>query len=218
MAKKIRVLIADDHPIVRRGVAEALGEQRDMVIEAEAGEAGEVLTLLKKNRVDVVILDITLPGRSGLDVLAELKKKNPKMPVLMLSMHPEDQFGLRVLRAGASGYMTKESVPEELVKAIRLLAKGERYISPTLAEKLARPSELSNGSLHESLSGREFQVLQEIARGQMIKEIAAEFQLSVKTVSTYRARILTKMRMNSNAELTIYALKNHLLTAAPFAN
>src|SRR4051812_47983959 len=138
MAKKIRVLIADDHPIVRRGVSEALSEQRDMGITAEAGDATEVLSLVKSNGVDVVILDITLPGRSGLDVLAELKKKSPKVPVLMLSMHPEDQFGLRVLRAGASGYMTKESVPGELVKAIRLLARGERYISPTLAEKLSR--------------------------------------------------------------------------------
>jgi DNA-binding NarL/FixJ family response regulator len=193
-----------------------LAEEPDMKVVSEANNAGELLKELERQDCDVLVLDISMPGRSGLDVLGEIKKRHSNIPVLILSMHPEDQFGIRVLRAGAAGYMTKESVPAELVSAIRRVSTGKRYVSPTLADRIA--SELESGGaekpLHENLSDREFQVLQAIASGKMIKEIASEFSLSIKTISTYRKRILDKMNMTNNAELIMFAMDNDLIGVA----
>jgi DNA-binding NarL/FixJ family response regulator len=178
----------------------------------EAGEAGQVLQQVRSHSWDLVILDVSMPGRSGLDVLSELKQLRPQLPVLVLSMYPEDQYGKRVLKAGAVGYMNKETAPEELVTAIRRVLAGGRYVSTTLAEKLA--SDLGGDAerpIHESLSNREFEVLRMIASGKTNSQMAEELHLSVTTVSTYRARLLEKMRMANNAELMHYALKNRLI-------
>jgi DNA-binding NarL/FixJ family response regulator len=208
----IRVLIADDHAILRSGLKEILGHELKDVVCGEAEDARQVLLQVQSGDWDLVMLDITMPGRSGLDVLKDIKAVRPKLPVLVLSMHPEDQYGKRVLKAGASGYMRKESAPDELIKAIRKVLAGGRYVSPALAEKLAvdlsddvgRPS-------HETLSDREFEVLRMIASGKTVGHIAEELHLSVTTVSTYRARILEKMDLNTTAELMHYALRNHLV-------
>jgi two-component system invasion response regulator UvrY len=208
----IRILIADDHTVVRRGVKEIVSEEPDMVVAGEAHTAQEVLELVRTQQWDVVVLDISMPGRSGLDVLKELKQERPHLPVLVLSMHPEDQYAVRVLKMGAAGYLTKGSTSEELVKAIRKVVTRGRYVSPSLAEKLAvdlasndeRPPQ-------ETLSTREYQVLCLIGSGKGVTEIAAELSLSVKTISMYRARILEKMNMKNNAELIFYAIQNRLV-------
>jgi two-component system invasion response regulator UvrY len=208
----IRVLIAGDHAILRRGLKEILIREFDDASCGEAAEAAQVLYQVRSYPWDLVILDVSMPGRSGLDVLSDLKQLRPELPVLVLSMYPEDQYGKRVLRAGAVGYMNKETAPEELFKAIRRVLAGGRYISTTLAEKLA--SDLSGDAgrpIHESLSNREFEVLRMIALGKTNSQIAEELHLSVTTVSTYRARILEKMRMANNAELMRYALQNRLI-------
>jgi two-component system invasion response regulator UvrY len=208
----IRILIADDHAIVRGGLKEILVRQLKDVVLGEAGDAQQALARLESGVWDLVILDITLPGRSGLDLLADLKLQKPELPVLVLSMHPEDQYGKRVLQAGASGYMNKEAAPEDLVKAIRKILSGGVYVSTALAEKLA--SDLSRGSgrpLHELLSVREFEVMRMLASGKGITQIAEELHLGVTTVSTYRARILEKMGMASTAELMRYAIDNRLV-------
>lgn len=208
----IKILVADDHPVVRRGLMQILSEERDMRVAGEANNAVEVLREIRARPWDVVILDIGMPGRSGLDVLAEVKRERPHLPVLILSMHSEDQFGVRVLRAGAAGYMTKESVPAELVKAIRNVFAGKKYISPALAQRLTYEMEASGEQpLHETLSDREFQVMHMIASGKMLKQIAGDLSLSIKTVSTYRTRVLKKMQMKTNAELTIFAMDNQLV-------
>jgi two-component system invasion response regulator UvrY len=208
----IRILIADDHPIVRQGLKQILTEEPDVVVVGEAQNSQELLELVRKQDWDIVILDITMPGRGGIDVLKELKHERPKLPVLMLSVHPEDQYAVRALKAHASGYMTKDSAPEELVKAIRKILRGGKYISSTLAEKLAFDLETETEKpLHETLSDREHQVLLMIASGKTVSEIAEELSLSVKTIDTYRARILEKMKMKTNAELTHYAIKNKLV-------
>ena len=208
----MKVLIADDHAIVRRGLKLILSEEFSRVVFGEARNGQEVLDQVWKQDWDIVVLDITMPGRSGLEVLKELKQLRPKLPVLILSMHSEDQFGMRVLKAGAAGYMTKENVPEELVKAIKKVIAGGKYISPALAEQLAFHLEEDTGRpLHEKLSDREYQVMRMIASGQTVKEIAVELVLSMKTISTYRTRILEKMKMKSSAELTHYAVKNKLV-------
>jgi two-component system invasion response regulator UvrY len=208
----IQILIVDDHAILRRGLQEILEREFRDVSIGGAGTAEEALTQLDSENWDLVILDITMPGRSGVDVLRTLKAWRPKLPVLVLSMHPEDQYGKRVLKAGASGYMNKESAPEELIKAVRKLLSGGRYVSPTLAETLAvdlgrddeRPA-------HERLSDREFEVLRKMASGKTIGQIARELHLSVPTVSTYRARILEKMGLSNTAELIRYALNHRLV-------
>jgi two-component system invasion response regulator UvrY len=208
----IRVLIADDHPVVRRGLKRILEDETDIEVVGEAWNGQEALDLISKEKCDVVILDIEMPGRSGLDVLKDLKQYRPKLPVLVLSIHPEEQFAVRVLRAGAVGYLSKESAPEELVKAVRRVYGGGRYISASVAEKLA--SDLSLGSrraLHETLSNREFEVLRMIASGKTVSQIAKELSFSVKTISTYRGRILKKMGMKTNAELTRYAIENKIV-------
>jgi len=208
----IQILIVDDHAILRRGLKEILEREFRDVSIGGAGTAEQALTLLDSDKWDLVILDITMPGRSGIDVLRQLKALRPKLPVLVLSMHPEDQYGKRVLKAGASGYMNKESAPEELIKAVRKLLSGGRYVSSTLAETLAvdlgRDDETP---AHERLSDREFEVLRKIASGKTVSQIAQELHLSVPTVSTYRARILEKMGMSNTAELIRYALSHHLV-------
>ncbi|MFZ0928415.1 MAG: response regulator transcription factor [Syntrophobacteraceae bacterium] len=208
----MKVLIADDHAIVRRGLKLILSEEFSRIIFGEARNGQEVLDHVWKQDWDIVVLDITMPGRSGLEVLRELKQLRPKLPVLILSMHSEDQFGMRVLKAGAAGYMTKENVPEELVKAIRKVLAGGKYISPGLAEQLAFNLEEDTGRPpHEKLSDREYQVMCMIASGRTVKEIAVELALSIKAISTYRTRILEKLKMKSSAELTYYAVKNKLV-------
>jgi DNA-binding NarL/FixJ family response regulator len=208
----IRILVADDHPIVRKGIRQILQREIPDLISAEAKDADEVLEVVRADRPDLVILDITMPGRSGLEVLADLKRLVPRMPILVLTMHSEDQFGKRVLKAGASGFMNKESAPEELVKAIHKLLSGGCYVSVGLAEKLAIGlSEKGDCAPHEALSDREFEVLRMIASGRTVSQIAQNLHLSVTTVSTYRGRILEKMRMTTSAELMRYALLNDLV-------
>ena len=208
----IKILIADDHAIVREGLKQILSESPDLVIVAEASTGQEVIDKVGKNDLDLVVLDISMPGRGGMDILKEVKSLKPKLPVLILSMYPEEQYAVRVLKSGASGYLTKESAPVELVKAIRQISQGKKYISPSLAEKLAVDLEVSSDKLpHETLSDREYQVMCMIASGKTLKEIADELSLSIKTISTYRSRILEKMNMRTNAELTHYAVKNRLV-------
>lgn len=208
----MKILIADDHAVVREGLKQILSESSEMVVTAEASSGPEVLEEIGKDDFDLVVLDIAMPGRGGLDILKEIKNKKPRLPVLILSMYPEEQYAVRVLKAGASGYMTKESAPHELVKAIQQISKGKKYVSPSLAEKLALDLEITTGRPpHESLSDREYQVMCMIASGKTLKEIAEQLSLSIKTISTYRSRILEKMNMKSNAELTHHAIKNRLV-------
>ena len=208
----IRVLIADDFPVLRRGLKEILMRELDGVTCGEAGNGEQVLDQIQSHDWDLLILDITMPGRGGLDVLRNLKALRPKLPVLVLSMHPENQYGKRVLKAGASGYMNKECAPEELMKAVGKLLGGGRYVSPALAETLALDLSRDDGRpAHETLSDREFEVLRKIASGKTVGQIAEELHLSVPTVSTYRARILEKMSLSTTAELMHYALSNHLV-------
>ncbi|MDO8539726.1 MAG: response regulator transcription factor [Opitutaceae bacterium] len=212
----MRILIADDHAVVRQGLKQILAAAFKRASFGEAATAQETLDLVWKQSWDVVILDLTMPGRSGLQVLTEIKRSYPKLPVLILSIHPEDQFAVRLLKAGAAGYMTKETAPEELVGAVRKAIAGGRYISPGLADKMA--SLLTNdtpGAPHESLSDREFLILNLIASGKSVSEIARELSLSVKTVSTYRGRVLEKMNLTNNAQLVHYAFQNRLVRERP---
>jgi len=208
----VKVLIADDHAVFRRGLRETLAEAFSRVTFGEAKTAQETLEHVRRQDWDLVILDISMPGKSGLDILDDLKRLRPKLPILLLSMHPEQQFARRALVAGAAGYLTKDSVTEELKEAVKKIVAGGRYVSATLAEKLA--VDLRQGAdtpLHELLSNREFQVLRMIASGKAVKDIAENLSLSVKTVSTYRARILEKTGMKTNAELIRYALQTQLV-------
>lgn len=209
----MRVLMVDDHAVMRRGLKEILEEQFDDLEVGEAATAAEALQNIHSQDWDVVVLDITMPGRSGLDVLRELKSARPKLPALVLSMHPEDQYAVRALKAGAAGYLTKEAAAEELVVAIKRVLTGKKYVSASLAANLASLLEAgSDGPVHETLSDREYQVLCMIALGRTVSEIAGALSLSVKTVSTYRARILSKMQMKTNAELMRYALEQGLVS------
>ena len=209
----IKILIADDHAIVRRGLKQIVSEQPDMIVGGEAENAREVLEMVRTNKWNVIVLDINMPGRSGLEVLKELKREQPKLPVLVLSVHPEEQYGIRVLKAGAAGYLTKDSAPDELVNAIRKVNRGGRYVSPSLAEALVLELGVeSDRPKHRALSDREYQVMTMIASGKTVGEIGEELSLSVKTISTYRARVLEKMKMRTNAELTHYAIQNQLLS------
>ena len=208
----ISILIADDHAILRRGLKEILADDLEGAVLDEAANAQELLAQVQSRAWDLIILDITMPGRSGLDLLRELQQLRPKLPVLVLSMHPENQYAKRVLRAGAAGYMNKETAPKELVKAVRKVLAGGRYVSAALAEKLAADLSADAARLpHERLSDREFEVLRMIASGKTASQIAEELHLSVTTVSTYRARILEKMSMTNNAELMRYAIDNRLV-------
>jgi DNA-binding NarL/FixJ family response regulator len=209
----IRALIADDHALVRRGIREVLEECGDIRVTGEASHAGEVLALLgKKVPCDVVVLDINLPGRSGLDLLEDLRRDRPRLPVLILTVYSEEQYALRALKSGAAGYLTKEAVPDRLVEAVRKVVAGGRYITPTLAERLASMVRGGfEGAPHDLLSEREFRVFRLLSAGKSVSEIAEAMTLSVKTVSTYRARALEKLGLKSNAELTQYAIRNGLL-------
>jgi len=211
--KEIRVLIVDDHAILRAGVREMLSDEADLRVVAEAGSAEEALQTLRNGTgVDVVVLDITLPGQSGIDLLKQLRRDRPDLAILVLSMHPERSFAVRLMRAGANGYVPKMIVPEELVKAVRAVGTGRRYITPIVAELLASDCAADEeGPLHNRLSERELQVFTRIARGISPAVMANELGLSVKTVSTYRARILEKMAMRSNAEIAAYAVRNQLV-------
>jgi two-component system invasion response regulator UvrY len=208
----IRVLIADDHDIVRKGMKQILSRTTDIEVAAEASTGQEALDKIWSDNFDLVILDISMPGRNGLEILKQIKSHRPKLPVLILSMYPEEQYAVRVLKAGASGYLTKESDKSELLDAIRRIAQGNKYITPSLAEKLASELEpLADKAPHERLSDREYHILCLIAKGKSSTEIADDLSLSVKTVSTHRARVLEKMNMKSNAELTHYAVHNKLV-------
>jgi DNA-binding NarL/FixJ family response regulator len=207
-----RILVADDHAVVRRGVIEIL---RDCVPGAAFGEAetgGRALELARAEKWDLAILDVSLPDQSGLEVLKQIRGFAPRLPVLILSMHPEEQFALRTLRAGASGYVTKKTAPQEIGEAVRRVLAGGRYVTPSIAERMAlEMAERIEKSPHERLSDREFQVFRRLALGKTVKEIASELSVSVQTVSTYRARILAKMGFRTNADLTEYAIRDHLL-------
>jgi DNA-binding NarL/FixJ family response regulator len=208
----LRILIADDHPLFRRGLKQIIAETPDMVVADEAADGREALSKAATGDYDVVLLDITMPFHSGVDVLSQLRNERPTLPVLMLSMHPEEQYAVRALRAGASGYVTKESAPEELVAAIRKVSGGGKYVSASLAERLAAIVQGDGEALpHETLSRRESQVMCLIASGKTVSEVARELALSVKTISTYRARILEKLNLRNNAELMRYAIKNQLV-------
>jgi two-component system, NarL family, invasion response regulator UvrY len=208
----MRILIADDHAVFRRGLRETLVEAFPRINFGEAKTAAETVELVRRHPWDIVILDISMPGKSGLDILDDVKRLRPGTPVLLLTMHPEQQYARRALKAGAAGYLTKDSVPDELKSAIKRIAAGGRYVSATLAEKLA--VDLRHGAdvpLHELLSDREFQVLRMLASGKTVREMAEDLSLSVKTVSTYRSRILEKTGMKTNAELIRYALEAQLV-------
>jgi len=208
----IRVLIADDHPIVREGLKQVIEKSPDMRVAGEAESGQEALDLVAREDWDVLILDFSMPGKSGLDVLRGVRSERPKLPVLVLSMHPEAELAPRLLKAGASGYLNKESAPKELVNAIRKLHDGGRYVSPALAEKLA--ADLAGGAdrpPHELLSDREYQVLLSIAAGKTAHDVAADLSISVKTVRTYRDRIMEKLALTNDVELTRYALEHRLV-------
>jgi DNA-binding NarL/FixJ family response regulator len=208
----MRILIADDHAVVRQGLKQILAVAFKRASFGEAGNSQQTLERVAKESWDVVILDLTMPGLSGLEVLKEIKRAHPRLPVLILSVHPEDQFAVRLLKAGAAGYMTKESAPEELVGAVGKAVGGGRYVSPGLAEKMASLLVQDvDAAPHESLSDREFLILRLIASGKSVSIIARELSLSVKTVSTYRGRLLEKMGLTNNAELVHYAFQNHLV-------
>jgi two-component system, NarL family, invasion response regulator UvrY len=208
----MRVLIVDDHPVVRRGLKEILGDEHKTLTLGEAENAQEALRLIRQQDWDIVVLDLSMPGQNGLEVLKDVRQLRPKLPVLVLTSYPEEQYAIRVLKSGARGYLTKENAPEHLISAVRKVTRGGYYVSPALAERLAftlnadqeRPP-------HESLSDREFQVLCLIASGKTVGQIANDLSLSVKTISTHRARLLKKMQMKTNAELTHYAIRNSLI-------
>ena len=199
----IRVLIVDDHTILRRGLSQIIAETEDMEVAGEADSGAQAIKLARAEPFDVVLLDISMPDRNGMDTLKQLKKEKPRLAVLMLSMHPEEHYAMRALKAGASGYLTKQSAPALLVTAIRQVASGRKYVSAELAEELARTvSDDNDRQRHETLSDREYETLRLMASGKTLTEIAAEMSLSVKTVSVYRARLLEKMQLKNNAELT----------------
>lgn len=208
----IRVLLADDHPMVRRGVAQLLGESGDVRVVGEAEDYPTTMRALRASEADVLVLDVDLPGKSGLEILKLARKEFPKLAVVLYSMHPEGDYGVRAIRAGASGYVSKAAPPGKLLEAIRTAADGRKYVTPELAQALAETvADPEDRPLHETLSDREFQTLRLIASGHRLADIAGVMALSPKTVSVYRARLLEKMHMKNNAELTHYALKNGLV-------
>ena len=211
--EKIRVLIADDHPVVRRGLRQLLEEAGDIVVGGEAGSAAETLDQVRQNRWDVLVLDLDLPDRSGLEVMRDVKLAQENLPILFLTVASEDQFAIRALRGGAAGYMTKKTAPEELVVAVRKVVAGGRYVTPAVAERIALHLDKDvQNPVHESLSHREYEVFQMLASGRTATQVAEALHLSVKTVSTYRSRVLEKMSLSTNAELTVYAVRNGIVS------
>ena len=207
----IRVLLVDDHQLVRRGLAQLVHDTPGMEVAGEAGDGEGALDVLRSTQPDVVVLDLSMPGRGGLDVLQELRTQSPGSRVIILTMYPEEQYAIRSFREGAAAYLTKASAPEELIQAIRTVAAGKRYITPSVADRLATWLEDGDQRLpHESLSSRELQVLMRIGAGKEVKEVAGELNLSIKTVSTYRSRILQKMNLATNAQLIRYAIQHRL--------
>lgn len=211
----IRIIVADDHPLLRAGLVSVLNASSDLRVVAEANNGGEVMRAIRDAAFDVLLLDVSMPGKSGLDLLRQLRKDHPRLPILIVSSHPEEQYAVRAIKAGASGYVTKQSAPEDLVTAVRTVANGRRYITPAMVEMLADHVERPDDAVpHESLSDREFQTMKMIAAGHSLTEIAEVLCISVKTVSVYRSRVLEKMRMKSNVELTRYVVE-HGLTDDP---
>jgi two-component system, NarL family, invasion response regulator UvrY len=208
----ISILIADDHALFREGLKQILARHKEIRVADEASNGSEALAHVMRGKYDLVLLDISMPGRGGLDILAEIRRERPDLPVLILSMHPEEQYAVRVIKAGAAGYLTKESAASDLIHAIKKVAAGGKYISPGVAERLADAIEHSHdGPSHLTLSNREFQVMKMLASGRTLKEIADELILSEKTITTYRSRILEKMQLRNNVELSRYAMKHGLL-------
>jgi two-component system invasion response regulator UvrY len=208
----IRVFIADDHAIVREGLKQILADSRDIIVAGEAENGLDAIRLFPKSRCNVMLLDISMPDKNGIEVLKQIKKEYPETQVLMLSMHREDQYAIRSLKAGAAGYLTKQAAPKELVVAIRQVAAGQKYVSAALAQALAAQVGDDHATpVHDTLSDREYQTLTLIASGKTVSDIALELSLSVKTVSEYRARLLVKMKLKNSAELTHYAIRNHLV-------
>lgn len=211
MKDKIKILIADDHPVVREGFKQIISKADDLIVAGEALSGFEVIEQVSKNKFDVVVLDLSMPGKDGLEVLKDLKSIMPGLPVLILSMHPEEQAALRTFKSGAAGYLNKESAPGELVNAIRKIHSGGKYVSPAMAEKLVNNLDKKEETPHEALSDREFQVFRLLASGMDADEIAEELFISVKTVRTYRDRILEKLNLKNNVEIAHYAIKNKLV-------
>jgi len=208
----IKVFVADDHAVVRRGIKQILADEDNIKVVGEASNGEDTLSQIHKTDADILILDITMPGKNGLDVLIQVKERKPALNVLILSMHPEEEVAIRAIKSGASGYLNKDSVPDELITAVKKIYKGGRYISSSLAESIAFSLEKdSSVPPHENLSDREFQVMCMLASGNTLKQISEELSLSVKTVSTYRKRVLEKLRMKTNVELTHYAIKHRLV-------
>jgi DNA-binding NarL/FixJ family response regulator len=206
-----RVLLADDHALFRAGVCALLADEGDFEVAGEAATAAETLRLAREEPFDILLLDISLPDRSGIDILRQLRAHRPELPILILSAFPEEQYALNLLRAGANGYLSKDAVPQQVVQAIRTLLQGRKYISPALAQLIAEDFEGDSRPPHAKLSEREFQVFCKLAAGKSVGDIASELHISNKTVSTYRARVLEKMRAQSNADLTYYAVKNGIV-------
>lgn len=208
----INILIADDHAVLRKGVMETIEDELGEVYFGEAQNGRQAIGQLQDKKWDIVLMDIQMEGRSGLEILADIRKASPRLPVLVLSMYPEAEFAVQALKRGAAGYLTKQSAPEELITAIKKILAGGRYVSPLLAERLALDLQRKTESLpHETLSTRELEVLRMVATGKSLKEIAADLSLSIKTIGTYHTRILEKMSMNSDVEITRYALLNKLV-------
>jgi DNA-binding NarL/FixJ family response regulator len=208
----IEVILCDDHALIRRGIRDTLSDATDIRVVGEAGDYGELRALMRTLRCDVLVLDINLPGRSGLDVLHALKDEGADVRVLIVSMYPEDQYAIRALRAGASGYVNKGGDPQTIVQAVRTVAQGRKYVTPEIAQMLVESlTTPSTENPHERLSDRELQTLLKIASGKRLADIAQELMLSPKTVSVYRARVLEKLSLSNNAELTVYAIKNGLV-------
>ena len=207
----VKVVVVDDHAVVREGLKRIIAETPSMTVSGEASGGKEALEVVRKTPCDVLVLDITMPDKNGLDVLKQIHSEIPRLPVLILSMHSEDQYAIRMLRAGAAGYLSKETAPVKLVEAIRKVVRGGKYVSPSLAERLVFDLDKESKLPHETLSDREYQVLCMIASGKTVGAIADELKLSVKTISTYRARILEKLEMANNAELTRYGIKAGLV-------
>ena len=206
-----KILIVEDHPIFRRGLKEILAKEAQFGVIGEARDAVEAWNLLRKERWDAIVIDINLPGKSGLELITELKRQQPNLPKLVLSAYPEDQYALRMLRAGAAGYVTKDRTPEDLVKALMKLLRGEKYVSDSLADKLVADLDRSGKPPHEALSDREYEVMRMIAAGKAPREIGALLHLSPRTVNTYRTRLLQKLKLKNNAQLVHYAIEHKLL-------